>query len=105
MAAGLFIAEAVPFGVMAQLRGPHWKLNEEEVRALAPLWVEVLDKHWPGWYSNMGPEVQLLTVLLMAAGPRLQIDAARSEAAAAPTPATEPETVTEETATHTAQPV
>lgn len=59
-----FIAEMIPFGVLAQFRGKHWLIEKEQVEMLAPIWCRLLDKYLPGWWSEMGVEAQLLVVLL-----------------------------------------
>jgi hypothetical protein len=57
--ASLFVAEMLPFGALAPFRGDHWKITQEQVEQLAPLWAEVLDKYYPGWWERTGPEIRL----------------------------------------------
>lgn len=69
-----FVAEWVPFGVMAQVRGSHWAVSAEQVRELAPAWADVLDKYWPEWWKFSGPEARLLLILGLVVFSKIQIE-------------------------------
>lgn len=72
--ASLFVAEFIPFGALAQFRGEHWRVNEAEIKTLAPLWAETLDKYWPNWYKVGGPEIRLGIMLLMMIKARMDLE-------------------------------
>lgn len=64
--ASLFVAEVIPWLVLAQMRGDHWRITELQVRDLAPLWAQVLDKYFGDrWWQLTGPEAQLILTLGM----------------------------------------
>ena len=62
----------VGFEIQAARKGAHWRLAEEETKALAEPLAAVLEKYAPG--VSMGPEAALVLAAGMIVAPRMMMD-------------------------------
>jgi len=64
-------------GLVAPMRGDHWKMSADECATLGHAYGAVIDKYFPNF--NGGVEITAIVVTLTAFGPRLAHDMAKQD--------------------------
>jgi hypothetical protein len=72
---------ALPFELIANRKGNHWRLQKQEKEQIGILANKVLNKYAPSWFAQYGEEIALATVLGMVLVVRVMEDIKLNEIA------------------------